>query len=135
MDTKKTSRPAATKKSGHPTQPGNRSAASRPTKRKKCGNILKQFEQEIKSAPVVFFVMLVTIIFAVYSILYCAGYANTPDTTEPIQMTLDQFLGVFCLSLAAVSGICLWCDSRGGWTIIIHKLQQKCKRHQKEADR
>lgn len=135
MDNKKTSRPAATKKSGHPTQPGNRSAASRPTKRKKCVNILNQIAREIKSAPVVFSVMLVTIIFAVSIILYCAGCANTPDTTKPIKMTLDQFLAVFCFSGAAVSGIYLWGDNRGGWPMIFYKLKQKFKRHQKEADR
>lgn len=135
MDTKKTSRPAATKKSGHPTQPGNRSATSQPTTRKKCVNILNQFSQEIKSAPVVFSVMLVTIIFAVGIILYCAGCVNTPDTTKPIKMTLDQFLCVFSLFGAAVSGIYLWIDNRGGWPMIVYKLQQKFKRHQKEANR
>lgn len=79
---------AVKKKSGHPTQPGNRSTASKPTnKGRKRGTILHRIQREIKRYPVVYSFLFITAFVALCIILCCA--INWP-TTDNVAGVLEK---------------------------------------------
>lgn len=72
------------KKSGHPTQPGNRSTASISTNRKRnSGSILYQIAKKFKCSPLDVFATLVCLVVAVFA-LVCVGCVHADDMTEPV---------------------------------------------------
>lgn len=72
------------KKSGHPTQPGNRSTASTSTNRKRnSGSILYQIAKKCKCSQLEALATLVCIVVAVFA-LVCVGCVKADDMTDPV---------------------------------------------------
>jgi len=72
------------KKSGHPTRPGIRSTASRPTKRKRKGRIILSYLwSTFKENLAVNLFLVFTAAFAVYCIVICASTQHITGIKDP----------------------------------------------------